>query len=78
MSRKLLPIPIAVVLIAAAPVKPTVGPPVTGSMYNGNNMQPPKLTDPAELAPVVRAGPDSGGEHPAPSGGRGASHGGAG
>ena len=76
-SRFLLPL-IAGVLVAAAPVQPTLGPPVTGSMYNGNNLQAPKLTDPADLAPVIQSDRDIGGTQTMPGGGQGASHGGAG
>jgi hypothetical protein len=40
----------AVVLMAAAQKPETLGPPVTGSMYNGNNVQGPKLTPKSEQA----------------------------
>ncbi len=70
--------PFAAILIAAAAVRPTVEPPVTGSMYNGNNTQAPKLTDPAELGPLLHTNRDVGGDQATPGGGRGAAQGGAG
>lgn len=78
MSPRLFLPPLAAILMAAAPVEPVLGPPKTGSMYNGNNVRPPKLTDPADLAPVIPSDRDEGGAQPMPSGAKGASHGGAG
>lgn len=68
-------------LLAAAPPSPTLGPIATGSMYNGNNAQPPKLQDTGNAAAEQNAtkaeeGQDTTGAHV--TGGRGAAQGGGG
>ncbi len=65
----------AVLLGAAAPA--TLGPPVTGTMYNGNNAHPPQLAQPqpGQASPAAQnsrtgaTGADLGGGHAASSGG---------
>jgi hypothetical protein len=62
MPPRIIPTLIAAVLVATASTQPTAGPPVTGSMYNGNNAQAPRLTDPPGPAPVVQMDRDVGGD----------------
>lgn len=54
-------------------------PKVTGSMYNGNNLQPPQLTEPAtEAAAATAAEREQGGNQTQQNQGHQASEGGAG
>lgn len=74
MMRILLPAA-ALVLAAASPHPPTLSPPVTGTMYNGNNAQAPKLGADGKPQPMAGAPNEDEGT---PRGGHGATQGGAG
>jgi hypothetical protein len=81
MTRRITLAAFAILLMAAAQKPETLGPPVTGSMYNGNNVQGPNLTSKGEQAnngstAPMEQGEDTTGAHI--QGGHGASQGGGG
>jgi hypothetical protein len=73
----------SILLAAAAPMPATLGPPATGSMYNGNNVHPPNLGPSGPQAPATGAPPSTetdgqGATGANIQGGRGAAQGGGG
>ncbi len=54
MTKLMLLAAVSLPLMAAAPSNATLGPPVTGSMYNGNNVHPPNLQDSGQEAQMQR------------------------
>jgi hypothetical protein len=72
----------SILLAAAAPMPATLGPPATGSMYNGNNVHPPDLGPPdAQAAAAGQSDVRTNGQGATGAniqGGRGAAQGGGG
>ena len=78
MIARLVPKCCAAVLVATASLAADI-PKVTGSMYNGNNVTPPQLTEPAtDAAAATAAQPEQGGDQSQHDQGHQASQGGAG
>jgi hypothetical protein len=80
MTAKLIPACCAMLLLATAALAPKI-PKATGSMYNynGNNLQPPRLTEPApEAAAAAATHREEGGTQIQQNPGRQAGQGGAG
>ena len=78
MIAQLIPTCGAALFLATASVAADI-PKVTGSMYNGNNLQPPQLTEPAtDAAAAAAAQTEQGGDQTQQNQDRQAGQGGAG
>jgi hypothetical protein len=63
MTRHLVLVAAASIILAATSQMPaTLGPPVTGSVYDGNNAHPPDLRSPQPAEPTSPAAPINGQE----------------